>query len=108
MPAFEKLADHLVAEVPITKLQSLFGQGLTPVAGGSFPPGGSICGLGCNPGAGALCGFGCNPPLAAQDVIDPDGHLGITEKDLADIRSDLPKLRQAVISQLEAQLGELR
>lgn len=103
MSTFARLADHLVAEVPIGRLQRLFGD--IPVAGTG---GGNVCGLGCNPGTGALCGFSCRPPAAARDVIDPDGRLGLTAKDLDDIRRDLPKLRLAVVDQVESHLGHIR
>ena len=105
MSAFDVLSEHLVTEVPIARLQTLLTE--IPVAGVG-PSGGAVCGLGCRPGAGMLCGFSCRPHLTAKDVTDPDGRLGLTEKDLTDVRTDLPKLRQAIIYQVESHLGALR
>lgn len=105
MSAFEKLAGLLIEEVSVSKLQSLFADIPTASIG---PQGGAVCGAGCRPGAGMLCGLSCRPAAAAQDVVDSDGRLGLTEKDIADIRMDLPKLRQAVVYQVESQLSALR
>lgn len=110
MSAFHTLATHLVAEVPIASLQDRLGE-LTndiPMASGGF------CGGGCRPFDGPIngvfCGFSCRPTLiaGAQGVVDQDGSLGFTAEDLASVRKDLPKLRQAIIYQIEANLAALR
>lgn len=110
MSALQKVAVSLVAELPIVALRDLLGPKLdeAPVTGGFF------CGGGCtpidSPANGIICGFGCRPALiaGAQGVIDPDGRLGLSEKDIADIRMELPHLRRSVIYQIESQLAALR
>jgi len=110
MPPFQKLAKHLVTEIPVAQLQVILRR---PPREDSLPPySGTLCGGGCGarPGLnGTLCGLGCTPKAAsAPGVIDREGRLGLTAKDLTDIRKDFPKLRQAVARQLEAHLGKLR
>lgn len=108
MSLFEVLAQRLVADVPISRLQGLLGRHPDDPTG--F---GVLCGGGCGspPGhqVGFACGFGCREALAAnaQDVIDPDGALKLTADDLADVRKDLPKLRNALIYEIETHLREL-
>jgi hypothetical protein len=101
MSAFEKLAQHLVTEVPVTRLQDVIA---TRAAFGV----GGICGANC-PGAGDWCGLSCQAARAdAPNVIDRDGLLEFSASDLEDIRNDLPKLRQAIAVQVESQLNLLR
>lgn len=105
MPAFQNLATHLVAEIPVARLQLLLkrepGNQLA-----SFE--GVLCGGGCSGKDGAFCGSGCRPQQGAPDVIDRDGQLGLTAKDLSDIRNDLPALRRAVVEQVDWHLARLR
>lgn len=111
MSALDRLATHLVAEVPVATLQELLRRPPheIPIAGGGF------CGGRCRPDGtgfvnGLLCGFGCRPALiaGAPSVVDPDGTLGLTAEDLTGIRNDLPVLRQAVIYEIEANLKALK
>lgn len=110
MSALEKVAAGLVAEVPIGALQELLGPKLddVPVTGGI------LCGGGCasinDALNGVLCGFGCKPVLiaGAQGVVDSDGVLALTTEDLNALRNDLPKLRGAVVYQIEKHLNALK
>lgn len=104
MPAIEQLATHLVAEVPVTRLQALLRR--NPVDEPMFD--GILCGGNCTGKDGAFCGSGCGPHQAAEGIIDRDGRLGLTAKDLSDIRYDIPALRRAVIGQLDVQLARLK
>jgi hypothetical protein len=59
-----------------------------------------------------VCGLRCNPTLPDEKgrppyVIDPEGRLGLTDKDIADIRNDMPKLRDALAHEIEASLKRL-
>jgi hypothetical protein len=99
MEAFEKLAKYLVAEMPVAKLQERLG-------GKRYD--GIVCGGSCGEVDGLFCGGSCRPKSGALDVIDPEGRLGLTAKDFTKIRNDLPKLRQAVLDQLETHLHQLR
>ena len=107
MAAFQKLAEHLVAEMPVTKLQEVLAS-----QSRIHPDTGMVCGGGCGPtggsNTGGLCGLSCKPQVRAQYVIDPTGHLGLTTKDITEIHNNLPKLRQAVVQQVEAHLSQLR
>ena len=101
MSSFEKLAKFLVAEVPLSKLQGIF----IPTTASL----GNFCGTGCPGNSGDHCGFKClEARVDAPDVIDREGLLQFTAKDLDEIRNNLPKLRQATAAQVEAQLNRLR
>ena len=104
MPPFQKLAKHLVTEIPVAKLQASLKlqPGLIQASSGGF------CGKGCTGVEGKVCGLDCKPKASATDVIDREGRLGLTAKDLTDIRKDFPKLRQAVARQIEVHLNKLR
>jgi len=104
MPPFQKLAKHMVVEMPVAKLQAILKlqPGLVQSSSGGF------CGKGCPGVEGKACGLDCRPKASATDVIDREGRLGLTAKDLTAIRKDLPKLRQAVARQVEVHLGRLR
>lgn len=102
MAALESFARQLIAEMPVARLQMQLGGPDTR----GFE--GLVCGGGCLGGNGALCGFNCEPRADVPDVIDPEGKLGLTAQDLANIRNDLPKLRQAVADQLQTHLQQLR
>ncbi|NWG26767.1 MAG: hypothetical protein HXY30_20505 [Pseudorhodoplanes sp.] len=107
MGAFEKLSRILVTEVPVGKVQTILER-----RGDGIDRSGSLCGGGCNGGDspvnGLLCGLGCRPKFAAADVIDPQGDFGVTPEDLIEVRADLPKLRQAVVQQLEVYLNQFK
>ncbi|NWG26766.1 MAG: hypothetical protein HXY30_20500 [Pseudorhodoplanes sp.] len=101
MEAFGNLAKYLIAEMPVAKLQEQLG------GGERFD--GALCGGSCGgPIDGLLCGAGCRPKSGAPDVIDPEGRLGLTAKDLAAIRSDMPQLRKAVLYQLRTHIHQLK
>lgn len=104
MPALQKLATQLVAEIPVTRLQVL----LKRKPGDELQFDGLMCGGNCSGKDGGFCGSGCRPQQSAPDVFDRDGHLGLTAKDLSDIRSDFPALRKAVIEQVDVHLARLR
>ena len=104
MAAFQKLAEHLVAEMPVTKLQEVLAS--QSKIHGNYD--GIVCGGGCGNPDGGICGCKCKPQVRAQYVIDPTGHLGLTTKDITEIHNNLPKLRQAVVHQVEAHLSQLR
>jgi hypothetical protein len=106
MPPFEKLAKCLVDEISVMTLRIDLAK--------PFSPSGMVCGGGCG-GNGTLCGSDCHPTTPETGVIDPtsgvfdpDGRLGFTAKDLADIHNDLPKLRSALAKEIEANLSRLR
>ena len=100
MEAFGKLAQQLIAEMPVAKLQEQLG-------GGKRFDGG-LCGGNCGgPIDGMLCGLGCRPKSGAPDVIDPEGRSGLTAQDLAAIRNDMPQLRKAVLDQLRTHLHQI-
>jgi hypothetical protein len=104
MAPFQKIAKHLVAEVPVAKLQGLLkdpGSQIADVSGG-------VCGGGCDGRNGVFCGFNCRAVASAPGVVDRDGQLKLSVKDLKDVRDDLPKLRQAVARQINTHLGRLR
>ena len=108
MAALEKLAEAMVAEIPVTKLGMILKE-KQPVN----PDDGVICGNGCGDGNGYVCGLRCNPTLPDEKkgrppyVIDPKGRLGLTDKDITDIRNNLPKLRDALAHEIEASLRQL-
>jgi len=68
---------------------------------------GLFCGNSCRV-KGAVCGFNCVPLAQATNVIDPEGRLGITEQELADIKQNFPELRRAVAHKVEVELNKLR
>jgi hypothetical protein len=105
MEAFEKLARNLVTEVPVAKLQAILerkNEGVVRT--------GVVCGGGCPTSGhtGALCGWNCKPKFGAPDVIDLQGDSGVTAYDLTEVRADLPKLRRAVVHQLEVYLNQFK
>lgn len=105
MPAFQEMAGLVVAEIPVPRLQLL----LNRVPGDDPAFDGFLCGGNCAGKDGAFCGSGCNPQGNASDVIDRDGHqLRLTPQGLSDIRYDLPKLRQAIIGQIDLNLARLK
>lgn len=103
MYGVDKLATHLVAEVPVPRLQLLLRR--NPDEEPAFD--GLLCGGNCSGRDGAWCGNACRPQ-SATDVIDRDGQLGLTAKDLADVRKDLPALRRAVTQEVDLQLARLK
>jgi hypothetical protein len=107
MPPFEKLAKCLVDEISVITLRNDLSKDPFGVAG-------FVCGGGCG-GNGSICGSDCHPVTPETGVIDPtsgvfdpDGRLGFTAKDLADIHNDLPKLRSVLATEIEANLSKLR
>lgn len=110
MSVFNRLATHLVAEVPVTTLQAI----LERPDDEALPASGILCGGGCRPDPGPahglLCGFSCRPTViaGAPGIVDPDGALGVTAEDLENVRKSLPRLRRAVVDQIEANLAALR
>lgn len=107
MSALEKLATHLVAEVPVARLQEIFVHELKDGPASR----GMICGGGCSPTDGAvngfLCGFNCGAAPRPR-MIDPEGVLGLTSEEVSNLRSDIPSLRHAVAYQIELHLKNLR
>lgn len=106
MNAFEKLADHMLSELPIAQLQEMLDESPGPIERN-----GAVCGGNCGGapgGTGVLCGLGCRPPAGAPKVLDREGRLGLTADDLNAIRADFPRLRQTVVDQLTAHLNQLR
>jgi len=106
MDAFGRLADHLVTELPITRLRSVL-----DTEPGPTERNGLVCGGGCGgapDGTGVLCGIRCRPRIGAPGVIDLEGRTGLTADDVTDIRADFPKLRKAVLDRLEIHLNQLR
>lgn len=104
MSVYQALASHLVAEIPVARLQRLFG----PVPDDPDPLGGGFCGNNCHGHVGSVCGIRCNPPADAPDVIDRDGQLAFAVPDLKAIRGNLPQLRQAVLEEVTPHLNRLK
>src|SRR5262245_36531078 len=105
MPSFQKLAKHLVTEISLTQLQVILRR---PPREGPIAVSGFGCGGHCSGEAGAWCGFDCRAAGITPGVIDREGRLRLTAKDVTDIRKNFPKLRQAVARQVEAHLDKLR
>src|SRR5215831_18037662 len=105
MYSLDKLAPHLVAEIPVSRLALLLkddpGEALQSVDG-------IFCGGNCARKDGMICGGRCNPQQDAPDVVDRSGQLELTANDLSDIRANLATLRRAVLQQVELHLGRLR
>lgn len=104
MTAVQTLATHLVAEIPVTRLQVL----LKRAPGDELAFDGVLCGGNCSGKDGGFCGSGCRPQQTAPDVIDRNGQLALTAKDLSDIRNDFPALRKAVTEAVNVHLARLR
>ena len=102
MAPFQKIAKHLVAEVPVAKLQDIF----KPQSGDDHQ--GRGCGGGCDGRNGLVCGLSCRPKAGVPGVIDRNGQLKLSAKDLKDVRDNLPKLREALARQIEVHLDQLR
>src|SRR5690606_4873300 len=101
MSAFQELATHLVAEIPIARLQVLLRRPPEPEP--AFD--GLLCGGNCSGKDGAFCGSTCNPQNDAPDMLDREGKLGLSTADLSEIRNDFPRLRQAVVEQVDMHLA---
>ena len=104
MAPFQKIAKHLVAEVPVAKLQGLLKEPSSEIAAVA----GGVCGGGCDGHSGSWCGLRCKPVAGAPGVVDRDGQLKLSAKDLQDIRANFPKLREAVARQIEFYLDRLQ
>ena len=102
MSAYEDLARSLLEEIPLSRLRAAFKD-----AGAAASGQGTACGLNCH-GQGTVCGMRCTPRAGDPDVFDREGRLKISADEFADIRKNIPRLRQVIASQVDDQMKAFR
>jgi hypothetical protein len=106
MDVVREVARALVQENSATSLRRVVISLGQPAQAGTV---GHVCGDSCGPPSGNVCGQGCTS-LAGSflvDGFDQEGRLGLTRKDLDDVRNNLPALRQAITEELQNALREV-